>query len=440
MENNDLLKEAKEFGFIQEQQVWLKPFMNYPARKVGEVKESEDDSLVYFAKRFTMFRDKVNALLERIATSENKGSFMMKVLHMKEQVGNYDALGDFEQMYHILSKAEEEINETIKQNREKNLAIKMGLIQEAEAHQDSLDWKEASDKMKDLRATWIKTGPVDKEITEEIEERFRTPIEVFFERKKNFFEDKKRMQNHAYEKYRDLIRQSIALQNSEDWEVTTEKLKQLQNQWKEIDSGLPRKVTSKLWLDFRKAHNHFFERLKQKINKEKNESREKFYDVNYEKKKQLVDEANTLLETHSLGDAVRRAKELQAEWKKAGPVHPSVSDQVWEQFIKACDRIFETSSLEHYIRKRQQNNNNEKLSESEGLNARINALRDFIKSDKNELEVLEQNLDKLSDAPSNDTFRSMLQGKIRNFKRKINTKETMIEGFKEQLATHSNNA
>ncbi|MDX5419502.1 MAG: DUF349 domain-containing protein, partial [Hymenobacteraceae bacterium] len=102
MENNDLLEEARKYGFIQDQQVWLKAFMNYPDRKVGEVKESEEDSLVYFAKRFNMFSEKVNSLLERIATSENKGSFLMKVLHMKEQVGNYDALGNFEEIFHTL--------------------------------------------------------------------------------------------------------------------------------------------------------------------------------------------------------------------------------------------------------------------------------------------------------------------------------------------------
>ena len=83
MENNDLLIEARKYGFIQDQQVWLQPFMNYPARQVGDVKESEDDSLVYFARRYGMFQEKVNNLLERIATSENKGSFLMKVLHMK---------------------------------------------------------------------------------------------------------------------------------------------------------------------------------------------------------------------------------------------------------------------------------------------------------------------------------------------------------------------
>ena len=158
MENNDLLEEARKYGFIQEQQVWLRPFMNYPARRVGDVKESEDDSLVYFAKRYEMFRDKVSDLLARIEASENKGSFLMKVLHMKEQIGNYDALGDFEQLYHTLAGAEAAINETIKQNREKNLASKIALIQEAEALRDSIDWQETTDKLKDLRGTWIKTG------------------------------------------------------------------------------------------------------------------------------------------------------------------------------------------------------------------------------------------------------------------------------------------
>ncbi|ARS37195.1 DUF349 domain-containing protein [Pontibacter actiniarum] len=436
MENNNLLEEAKKYGFIQDQQVWLKPFMNYPARQVGEVKETEDDSLVYFAKRFEMFRDKVNSLLDRIATSENKGSFLMKVLHMKEQVGSYDALGDFEEIYHTLSKSEEEINETIKQNREKNLSIKIGLIQEAEAHSESIDWKEATEKLKDLRTTWIKTGPVEKELTDEIEERFRNAVENFFERKKNFFEDKKRMQNRAYERYRELINQSYAIMNSEEWEETTAKLKQLQNQWKEVDGTLPRKTMTNLWNSFRKAHNHFFERLKRKIQKEKNASREQFYEQNYESKQALASQAEQLLQEYSLGEAVKRAKELQAEWKKVGPVSPEVSDAVWERFIKACDRVFEMSSLEHYIRKRQQASN-ETFSETDGLQARINALKDFIKSDRNELEVLETNLGKLNDSPSNDTFRNMLKGKIRNFNRKIGTKTALIEMFQSQLSAIS---
>ncbi|MDX5419505.1 MAG: DUF349 domain-containing protein, partial [Hymenobacteraceae bacterium] len=159
-----------------------------------------------------------------------------------------------------------------------------------------------------------------------------------------------------------------------------------------------------------------------------------YYDTNLEKKQDLVSQAEQLLQQNSLNDAVKRAKELQAEWKKVGPVRPDVSDAIWERFIKACDRVFEMSSLEHYIRKRQQSSN-ETYTDEEGLHARINALRDFIKSDRQELEVLETNLGKLSDTPSNESFRNMLHGKIRNFNRKIKTKQALIDMFQEQLST-----
>ena len=430
MENKDLLEEAKKYGFIQDNQVWLKPFMNFPARQVGEVKEVEDESLQYFAFRFQTFQEKVNALIEKIAASENKGSFLMKVLHLKELVEKYDALGDFEAVFHQLTQAENEIKAAISKNRDKNLATKISLIEEAEALQNSIDWKGTTEKLKELRQTWIKTGPIDKALTDEMEERFRNAIETFFKRKKDFFEDKQSMLNRTLEKYKALIAQSEALKNSDDWEGTTKKLKDLQNQWKAIGGNLPRKTSSDLWNTFRKAHNYFFERLKNRITATKNESKERFFDDNLAKKKQLVAEAQGLLQL-STHEAVSRAKELQAAWKKVGPVKGEESDRVWEQFIIACDKVFEVSSLEHFMRKKYPTA--DRNNHAEQIHNRINALRDFIKSDKQELEVLETNLGKLSSAPNNDAFRTMIEGKIKNFNRKIKTKTELIELFRGKL-------
>lgn len=434
MENKDFLEEAKTYGFIQDNQVWLKPFMDYPARQVGEVKEVADDSLLYFANRFQMFREKVDNLISKIETSDNKGSFLMKVLHLKDQVGKYDAIGDFEAIYHRLTAAEEDIKETISKNRDKNLTTKAGLITEAEALQDSIDWKGTTEKLKELRQTWIKTGPIDKALTEEVEERFRNAIETFFTRKKAFFEDKQNMINRALEKYRSLISQSNALKNSDDFEGATKKLKQLQQDWKEVGGNLPRKLSNDLWTSFRAAHNYFFERLKEKINQQKTESKDKYLEDNLAKKKQLVQEAEDLLHIH-LGEAVKRAKELQAAWKKVGPVKQEESDAVWESFIVACDKVFEMSSLEYYVRKKAQEG--ERPAPTDQATIRINALRDFIKADKQELDVLEANLGKLNPNPGNETFRNMLQSKIRNLNRKITTKNELIELVKKKHGVES---
>jgi hypothetical protein len=432
MENNDLLEEAKKFGFVQDNQVWLKPFMDFPERQVGEVKEVEDESLQYFANRFGQFREKVEALIKKIEESENKGSFLMKVLHLKEQIGKYDAIGDFEALHNQLVKAENEISAAISRNRDKNLSTKIAMITEAEGLQNSIDWKPTAERLKELRQNWIKTGPVEKALNDEIEERFRTAIELFFTRKKDFFEDKYAMVNRILDKYKSLIQQSEDVKNSEDFEGTTKKLKELQNQWKEVGGDLPRKTANELWTKFRAAHNHFFERLKNRITETKTESRDKFMDDNLARKKQLVVEAEALLNLTNLQQATTQAKELQATWKKVGPAKGAESDKAWERFMIACDKVFEMSSLEHYMRKKPLPA--DKNSTADQVHARMNALREFIKGDKQEIEVLETNLGKLSAAPANDTFRTMLQGKIRNFNRKITTKTELIDFLKQRLS------
>ena len=431
MENNDLLEEAKKFGFIRDNQVWLRAFMDYPERKVGEVKEVEDESLQYFAHRFNLFREKVESLIKKIEESENKGSFLMKVLHLKEQIGKYDALGDFEALFKQLTNAENEIKAAISRNRDKNLSTKIAMITEAEGLQESIDWKKTAERLKELRQNWIKTGPVEKALNEEIEERFRSAVERFFARKKDFFEDKHAMLNRTLDKYKALIEQSEILKNSDDFEGTTKKLKELQNQWKDVGGDLPRKTANELWTKFRAAHNYFFERLKNRITETKADSKEKFMEENLNKKKQLVVEAEALLNQQNMQQATSRAKELQAAWKKVGPAKGAESDYVWERFMIACDKVFEMSSLEHFMRKKPLPA--EKNSPADQVHARVNALRDFIKSDKQEIEVLETNLGKLSNTPGNETFRTMLQGKIRNFNRKITTKTELIDFLKQRL-------
>ncbi|MBD2713670.1 DUF349 domain-containing protein [Microvirga sp. STR05] len=430
MEQQDhLLAEARRYGYIEGDQVWLRPFMDLPARQVGQVKESADASLLYFANRFETFRGKVDELLHKIETSENKGSFLMKALHLKEQVASYDGLGDFEAIHRRLTDAEEAIKQTVARNREKNLATKINFIQQAEELQNTLDWTTAGEQIHELRQAWIKTGPVDKQHTDELETRFRVAVDEFFQRRKNFQNEKKSMLNRAADQYKALIRQSEALQYSDDFENTTGKLKELQQAWKEVGGSLPRKQANDLWTQFRAAHNLFFERLKQHIDSKRTDAKEHFMDDNLTRKRALVEEAVALLDK-PMHEAVARAKELQAAWKKVGPVRGEESDRVWEQFILACDKVFEMSALEHFIRKRPENASG---SAEDQVNIRVQALRDFIKYDKQEQEALEENLGKLSAAPANDAFRQMLQGKIRAFERKIRTKNELITLLRQRL-------
>ncbi|WP_400193038.1 DUF349 domain-containing protein [Hymenobacter sp. B81] len=431
-----LLNQARQFGYIQDDQVWLRPFMDLPARQVGQVKDTPEAALVYFAQRFEAFRAKVDDLLARITESENKGSFLMKALHLKEQIASFDGLGDFEELHRRLTQAEDDIRSLVSRNREKNLATKIKIIEDAEALHDTVDWQGGADQLKDLRQAWIKTGPVNKEVTDEIEQRFQAAVDHFFARRKAFQADKKAMTNRAFDKYKALIQRSEALQNSDDWEGTTQKLKQLQQEWKDVGGSLPRKQANELWTRFRAAHNRFFDRLKDHISSKRVEAKDTYMDDNLGRKRALVAEAEALLE-RPMNEAVSRAKELQAAWKKVGPVRGEESDRVWEAFLSACDRIFELSALEHYVRKRIPLEG-PKPGPQEQLNLRLTALRDFIKFDRQEQAVLEENLGKLSDAPANEAFRNMLQSKIRTFERKIRTKNDLMELVRRRYAGTAN--
>jgi hypothetical protein len=434
MESTDhLLAEAQRFGYVEAGGVWLRPVLAQPARQIGQVKETDEAALRYFAQRFGLLRTKIVTTLATMEASDNKGSFLMKVLHLKEQLTHYDGLGDFEALQRQLMAAEESIAVTVAQNREKNLATKLGFILEAEALRDSIEWVSASEKVKDLRQGWLKTGPVDKARAEELESRFQNAIQVFFDRRKAFQSDKKAMTARVQNRYLDLIQQAENLKNSDQYETTSRQLKQLQQAWREVNGTLPKKQASELWTRFRAANNHFFERLKAHIATQQAAGAAGTpapAEVLLARKRALAERAEALMNVPPQ-EAINHAKSLQAEWKQVGTVRGEESDRIWQRFMVACDKIFELSALEYHLRKRAIDQP-QPTAPAARARFRADTLRELLKDDHSELATLRDNLANLSPSPANDAFRQMLQTKVRSFERKIRTKNDLITLFTQQ--------
>ncbi|GAA4038711.1 hypothetical protein GCM10022409_25430 [Hymenobacter glaciei] len=434
MESSDhLLADAQRFGYVEADGVWLRPVLAQPARQIGQVKDTPEAALLYFAQRFGLLRTKVETTLANMAASDNKGSFLMKVLHLKEQLKSYEGLGDFEALNEQLVAAEDAMAVTVAQNREKNLATKLGFIQEAETLRNSIEWVSASEKVKDLRQGWLKTGPVEKARAEELENRFQQAIQVFFDRRKAFQSDKKAMANRVQARYLDLIQQAETLKNSDQFEATSRQLKLLQQAWREVNGTLPKKQASELWTRFRAANNHFFERLKAHIASQQaagGPGAPAPAEVLLARKRALAERAEALMNVPPQ-EAINHAKALQAEWKQVGTVRGEESDRIWQRFMVACDKIFELSALEYHLRKR---TDGTPLPTDPAERARFRAttLRTLLVDDNQELATLRDNLANLSPSPANDAFRQMLQTKVRSFERKIRTKNDLIELFTQQ--------
>jgi len=67
----------------------------------------------------------------------------------------------------------------------KHLESKVALCERAEALADSTDWKTTADEIKKLQAEWKTTGPVRRNQSEAVWNRFRAACDRFFERYKN---------------------------------------------------------------------------------------------------------------------------------------------------------------------------------------------------------------------------------------------------------------
>jgi hypothetical protein len=427
------LTEARRYGYVEDGGVWLRPILGQPARRIGQVKDTDDDALRYFAQRYEAFRAKVDELLNRLETADNQGSYLMKILHLQEQSKQHDGLGDYETLHRRLREAEDQLKVSVARNREKNLTTKISLIQQAEELSNSIDWISASEDVKELRQAWLKTGPVDKDLTEELESRFHGAVQLFFDRRKAFQTDRKALARRTVDRYRELVNQAEALKNSDQFEATSRQLKQLQTAWRDVNGNLPKKQAAELWTKFRAANNHFFERLKHHIESQRvtaaTEGRSSVPSSAEEsllRKRELANRAEALLSVPS-NQAVNQAKALQAEWKQSGAVRGPESDRLWQRFMLACDKVFEMSALDYYLRKRQAEGTT--ATPIERAQAATTALRKFIENDRQELDLLRDNLDKLSSAPANDQFRQLLQGKIRTFERKIQTKTELIAIF-----------
>jgi hypothetical protein len=70
-------------------------FMGYPDRQIGEVKQSVEASVKYFRDRFETAIQKVDELYKLVEEAQNKGSYLMKLLHLRQYLIEFDGLGDY---------------------------------------------------------------------------------------------------------------------------------------------------------------------------------------------------------------------------------------------------------------------------------------------------------------------------------------------------------
>ncbi len=142
-----------------------------------------------------------------------------------------------------------------------NLQLKTELCVQAEALQDSTDWKATSDALIRLQKEWKEIGPVPRKQSEKTWKRFRRACDHFFNRKAEFFAS-------LDSSYEDNLKAKIAIieelekfEPGSDVQAAFERLKELQRRWTEI-GFVPFNKKEEITNRYRNALNKEFDRLK----------------------------------------------------------------------------------------------------------------------------------------------------------------------------------
>ncbi len=142
-----------------------------------------------------------------------------------------------------------------------NLQRKTELCVQAEALQDSTDWKATSDALIKLQKEWKEIGPVPRKQSERSWKRFRKACDHFFNRKAEFFTD-------LDTSYEDNLKAKLAIidelekfEPGADVQTAFERLKELQRKWTDI-GFVPFHMKDEITNKYRIALNKEFDKLK----------------------------------------------------------------------------------------------------------------------------------------------------------------------------------
>lgn len=222
----------------------------------------------------------------------------------------------------------------------KNLEQKTLLCEAAEKLADEPDAVSAFHQLQELHQQYREIGPVAKELREQIWARFKAASTVINKRHQQHFEELRAKEEENLVRKTALCEKVEAIakeenKNATDWENHTKQIIDIQTEWKTIGFA-PQKMNVKIFDRFRAACDDFFGRKAEFFKTLK----EKFAE-NTKKKKEMVEQAKALMDSTDWKATSDKLIKLQKEWKTIGMVLKKVGDQLWAEFVAACNKFFE---------------------------------------------------------------------------------------------------
>lgn len=222
----------------------------------------------------------------------------------------------------------------------KNLEIKTKICEAAEKLGTEEDVISAFHQLQKLHQEFRETGPVAKELREEVWARFKAASTIINKRHQQHFEslrakeeDNLTKKTALCEKIEEIAKEEI--KTAGEWEKKTKDIIAIQAEWKTIGFA-PQKMNVKIFERFRAACDDFFSKKAEFLKNMKQQFAE-----NADKKRALIEQAKALQDSTEWKSTSDKLIALQKEWKTIGMVPKKLGDKLWNEFLTACNHFFE---------------------------------------------------------------------------------------------------
>ena len=171
----------------------------------------------------------------------------------------------FKQASTVINKKHQAYFDQLHAKENENLEKKQALIEQLTTilnntaqFKNNKQWDEATERVQTIQQEWRTIGFAPKKQNQTIYNEYRNLCEQFFKSKTAYYKSMRDELTENLRKKRELIEQAEALKDSIEWTETTNRLIELQTQWKKV-GPVARKYSDDLWKKFTTACDTFFE-------------------------------------------------------------------------------------------------------------------------------------------------------------------------------------
>ena len=252
-----------------------------------------------------------------------------------------------DEIWQRFSSATEKINQRrqdfylkLREEQENNYVSKTSLCEKVEQIIEPIpttpkEWQDKTNEIYELQKLWKAIGYAPKKVNNEIWNRFRNAINLFFDKKKEFYEKIKDEQTENYNQKVNICIQAEALKTSTNWKKTTDELIRLQQEWKKT-GPVSQRFSDKIWKRFRMACDEFFNsKSAYYSNVDKNE------EENLKQKQELIKKINEYQFGENNNENLEILKGFQHEWVAIGHDPIKSKDSIQNEFRETINKQYD---------------------------------------------------------------------------------------------------